>query len=188
MRGRVGQLDFIVKMWQCMVKIKFYCRHVKCLWHACKRPMRTTVLTPPSSALYHTDCCIWRINQPHANPRLHKHLPRNKMAPSFDQNSSTSTPTDPDLHLTPTHQTTPSLPATPSMHTHSPTPRPSLSNGKPRTNMEWSLFSPLHRRDSELCLLLVHPRPAMAWNKVTQTPSLPMPLKSPPQPTPYQMP
>ena len=60
--------------------------------------------------------------------------------------------------------------------------------GKPRTDMEWSLFSRLQRRDSELCLLLVHPRPAMAWNKVTQTPSLPMRLKSPPQPTPYQMP
>ena len=188
MRGRVGQLDFTVKMWQCMVKIKFYCRHVKCLWHACKRPMRTTVLTPPSSAQYHTDCCIWRINQPHANPRLHKHLPRNKMAPSSDQNSSTSTPTDPIFTSRPlTKLTRVSPPLHPCTHIHLP-PRPSSSNGKPRTDMEWSLFSRLQRRDSELCLLLVHPRPAMAWNKVTQTPSLPMRLKSPPQPTPYQMP
>ena len=34
----------------------------------------------------------------------------------------------------------------------------------------------------------IHPRTAMAWSQVTQTPSLPMRLEPPPQPTPYQMP
>ena len=34
----------------------------------------------------------------------------------------------------------------------------------------------------------VHPRTVMAWSQVTQTPSLPMRLEPPPQPTPYQMP
>ena len=34
----------------------------------------------------------------------------------------------------------------------------------------------------------VHPRTALAWNQVTQTPSLPMRLKPPPQPTPHQLP
>nr|POF08056.1 hypothetical protein CFP56_17780 [Quercus suber] len=43
------------------------------------------------------------------------------MAPSSNQNSSTSTPTDPDLRLTPTPQSTPPLSATPTMPTHSPT-------------------------------------------------------------------
>lgn len=81
-------------------------------------------------------------HRPHSNTQ---------MAPSSDQQSSTPTPTDPDLHQTPSHQSSPSLPATPTMHTHSttpPPPGPSSGNGNPRADMEWPL---LQRRDSELC-------------------------------------
>ena len=34
----------------------------------------------------------------------------------------------------------------------------------------------------------VHPRAAMVWNQMTQTPSLPMRLKPPPPPNPYHTP
>nr|POE83261.1 hypothetical protein CFP56_65939 [Quercus suber] len=36
--------------------------------------------------------------------------------------------------------------------------------------------------------ILVHPRTALAWNQVTQTPSLPTRVETPPRPTPYHMP
>ena len=111
------------------------------------------------------------------------------MAPSSDQNSSTHTPTDPDLQATPTHQNNPNLQPTPTMNSHTP----NLHNqAREMEELEqiWSGLS-LERFEEETVSyvrILVHPQTAMAWNQVTQTPGLPMRLEPPPPPNHYQMP
>ena len=75
------------------------------------------------------------------------------------------------------------------MHTHSTTPH---DQAQEMANLEeiWSgLFLGCFNDEtvSYVCIP-VHPRGAMAWNEVTQTPSLPMRFEPPPQPIPYHMP
>ena len=111
------------------------------------------------------------------------------MTPSSDQSSSTPTPIDPDMRLTPTPQSTPTLPATPTMNTHSTTPQ---DQAQEMVNLKqiWSGVS-FKRSNDEIVSYVriqVHPRTALAWNQVTQTPSLPIRLEPPSQPTSYQMP
>ena len=111
------------------------------------------------------------------------------MAPSSDQNSSTPTPTDPDLWHTPSPQSNSTLPATHSMNSHSPTPQ-TQTQEMAKLEQIWSGLS-LGRSEDETVsyvLIPVLPRMALAWNQMTQTPSLPMRLKPPPQPTPAQLP
>ena len=111
------------------------------------------------------------------------------MAPSSDQNLSSPTPTDPDLLTTPILRHSPNLPPNPNVSSQAPN-----SHGQTRemTALEqiWSGLS-LGRSDDETVSYVripVHPRVAMAWNQATQTPSLPIRLEPPPQPTPYQLP
>ena len=111
------------------------------------------------------------------------------MPPSSDQSSLTPTPTDPDLRLTPTPQSTQTPPATPTMNTHPTSPH---DQAQEIANLEqiWSSLS-LGRSNDETVTyvrILVHLQTALAWNQVTQTLSLPMRLKPPPRHTPYHMP
>ena len=122
-------------------------------------------------------------------PTQPKHLLHN--APSSDQISLTPTQTDPDLHLTPTHHNLPHLPTTPNMNTPSSFPH---DQAQEMANLEqiWSSLS-LGRSNDETVTYVwipVHPQTALAWNQVTQTPSLPMRLEPPPRilPTKYHGP
>ena len=104
------------------------------------------------------------------------------MTPSSDQSSSTPTPIDPDMRLTPTPQSTPTLPATPTMNTHSTTPQ---DQAQEMVNLKqiWSGVS-FERSNDEIVSYVriqVHPRTVLAWNQVTQTPSLPIRLEPPSQ-------
>ena len=107
------------------------------------------------------------------------------MAPSSDQVSSTPTPTDPNLSLTPTPQSNLPPLATPSMNYDSPTPQ---AYEQEMENLErlWrnlSLEHTLNETISYVCIL-VHPQMTMQWNQMMQTPSLPMRLDPPPHSTP----
>ena len=97
------------------------------------------------------------------------------MTPSSDQSSSTPTPIDPDMHLTPTPQSTPTLPATPTMNTHSTNPQ---DQAQEMVNLKqiWSgvSFKRSNNETVSYVRIQVHPRTALAWNQVTQTPSLPI--------------
>ena len=111
------------------------------------------------------------------------------MAPSSDQSSSTPTPIDPDLQATPIHPNNPNLPPTLIMNSHTPNLYEQAREMEAFEQI-WSGLS-LERSEDETVSYVrisVHPRTTMAWNQVTQTPSLPMRLEPPPQPTPYQMP
>ena len=111
------------------------------------------------------------------------------MAPSSNQSSSIPTPIDLDLQATPIHQSNPNLPPTLTMNSHTPNLHEQAQEMEALEQI-WSGLS-LGRSEDEtvsyVCIP-VHPRTAMAWNQVTQTPSPPMRLEPPPQPTPYQMP
>ena len=109
------------------------------------------------------------------------------MAPSSNQASSTPTPTDPDLRLTPTSQNNPPLSATPTMNYHSPTPQ-TYEQEMETLEQLWSGLSLEHTLDETVSYvhILVHPRTAMQWNQMTQTPSLPLRLNPPPHSNPYR--
>ena len=113
------------------------------------------------------------------------------MAPLSDQQSSTPTPTNPDLHQTPSHQNSPSLPTTPTMHTHSTTPPP-LNPAQEMAILQqiWNGLS-LGCSNNETVSYVhipVHPWATMALNEVAHTTSLPIRLEPPPQSNPYHMP
>ena len=117
----------------------------------------------------------------------HRQHSNTQMAPSLDQQSSTPTSIDLDLHQTPNHQSSLSLPATPTMHTHSTIPPPP----PPDQAQEIAILKRIRRSNDEIVSYVripVHPWVAMAWNEVTQTLSLPMRLEPPPQPNSYHMP
>ena len=111
------------------------------------------------------------------------------MAPLSDQISSTPTPTDLDLQATPTHPSNLNLPPTPTMNSHTPNLHEQAREMEALEQI-WSGLSLECSKDETVSYVRipVHPRTAMAWNQVTQTPSLPMRLEPSPQPTPYQMP
>ena len=107
------------------------------------------------------------------------------MAPSSDQHSSTATPTDPDLRQSPTPQSFPHLPTTPTMNSQAPSLQ---DHDLMMTNLEqvWSRLSLEHSHDKMVSFVRipVHPQTAMVWNQVLETPSLPLRIEPPPQPTP----
>ena len=107
------------------------------------------------------------------------------MAPSSNQHSSTATPTNPDLRQSPTPQSFPHTPATPTMNNQAP---PSQAHELMMANLEqvWSSLSLEYSQDELVGFVRipVHPRTAMVWNQVSQTPSLPLRVETPPQPTP----
>ena len=111
------------------------------------------------------------------------------MTPSSDQSFSTPAPIDPDLHLTPTPLSTSDSPC----HSHHEHPfNYPQDQAQEMVNLKqiWSGVSFEHSNDETVSYvrIQVHPRTALAWNQVTQTPSLPITLEPPSQPTPYQMP
>lgn len=104
------------------------------------------------------------------------------MAPSSDQNSMTSTPTDPDLHFTPSHLGSPShLPYNPMQMQLSPPHDQSF----PMENLEqlWSRLSIENTNNENMSYVRipVHPRATIARKQMTQTPSLPLHLEPPTQ-------
>ena len=125
----------------------------------------------------------------HTRPNPHTHHPHNKMAPFSDQNSMTPTPTNPDLQHTSTSHFYPPLPNTPSMSTHSSNPHDHAQQMELLEQI-WSGLSLSRSNDETVSYVRipVHPRVAMVWNQVTQTPSLPMRLQPPPQPHSSHMP
>nr|POF21214.1 hypothetical protein CFP56_07010 [Quercus suber] len=125
------------------------------------------------------------MQESHANscPRLAQ------MARSSDQNSSAPTPIDPDLHFTPSPQSYLNIHIPHSMSTHSATPQDQAQQMELLEQI-WSGLS-LGRSDDETVNYVripVHPRAALVWNQVTQTPSLPMRLEPPPQTNLYRRP
>ena len=116
----------------------------------------------------------------HTRSNPHTYHPCNKMAPSSDQNSTTPTPTDPDLQYTSTPHSYPPLPNTPSLSTHSSNPH---NHDQQMELLEqiWSglSFSCSNDKMVSYVRIPVHPCAAMVWNQVTQTPSLPMCLEPP---------
>ena len=109
------------------------------------------------------------------------------MAPSSDQASSSPTPTDPDLCLTPTLQGNPYHSTIPHLNNQPP---PHQAYEQEMENLEklWSGLSLEQTLDGTVSYVRipVHPRTAMNWNQVTQTPSLPLRLDPPPHSNPYR--
>ena len=99
------------------------------------------------------------------------------MAPSSDQQSTTPTLTDLNLRFTPTHTGELSHPPHPSMHMQSPPPN---DQALVMENLE-QIWSRLYLENVSYVRIPIHPRVAMAWNQMTQTPSLPLRLEQPPQ-------
>ena len=104
------------------------------------------------------------------------------MAPSSDQTTPTTTPTDPDLHLSTTPQSHPHMAAfTMSSHTHPPS-----NHAQEMEELEqiWNSLSleQLQNETVSFVRIPVHPRIAMVWNQVSQSPSLPLRLEPPTQP------
>ena len=101
------------------------------------------------------------------------------MTPSSDQLSSTATPTNPDMRQSPT----PYNSANPNMTNQAP---PLQAHELMMANLEqvWSSLSLEHSQDELVSFVRipVHPRTAMVWNQVSQTPSLPLRVEIPPQP------
>ena len=101
------------------------------------------------------------------------------MGPSLNQASTTPTITDPDLRRTPESPHSP--PHTPTLNTHSPTPR-SFEQEMEMLEQLWSGLSLEHTLEGTVSYVRipVHPRTAMQWNQMTQMPSLPLRLDPPP--------
>ena len=87
--------------------------------------------------------------------------------------------TDPDLRRTPESPHSP--PHTPTLNTHSPTPR-SFEQEMEMLEQLWSGLSLEHTLEGTVSYVRipVHPRTAMQWNQMTQMPSLPLRLDPPP--------
>ena len=81
-------------------------------------------------------------------------------------------------------QNSPHTPANPTMNNQAP---PSQAHELMMANLEqvWSSLSLEHSQDELVSFvrISVHPRTAMVWNQVSQTPSLPLRVETPPQPT-----
>ena len=97
------------------------------------------------------------------------------MTPSSDQSFSTPAPIDPDLHLTPTPLSTSDSPC----HSHHEHPfNYPQDQAQEMVNLKqiWSGVSFEHSNDETVSYvrIQVHPRTALAWNQVTQTPSVPI--------------
>ena len=109
------------------------------------------------------------------------------MAPSSDQASTSPTPTDPDLRLTPTPQDTPPFSNIPLMHNHSP-PLQAYEQEMENLGKLWSGLSLEQTLEGIVSYVRipVHPRIAMNWNLATQTPSLPLRLDPPPHSNPHR--
>ena len=109
------------------------------------------------------------------------------MAPSSDQASTSPTPTNPDLRLTQTLQDTPPISTIPLLNNHPPLLQ---AYKQEMENLEklWSGLSLEQTLDGTVSYVRipVHPRTAMNWNQVTQTPSLPLRPDPPPHSNPYR--
>ena len=103
------------------------------------------------------------------------------MAPSSNQASTTPNKTNPDLRLTLESPNSP--PLTPSLNNHSPTPQ-TYEQEMEMLEQLWSGLSLEHTFEGTVSYVRipVHPRTAMQWNQMTQTPSLPLRLNPPPPP------
>ena len=101
------------------------------------------------------------------------------MAPSSNQASTTPNKTNPDLRLTLESPNSP--PLTPSLNNHSPTPQ-TYEQEMEMLEQLWSGLSLEHTFEGTVSYVRipVHPRAAMQWNQMTQTPSLPLRLDPPP--------
>ena len=88
------------------------------------------------------------------------------------------------MRQSPTPQNSPHTPANPTMNNQAP---PSQAHELMMANLEqvWSSLSLEHSQDELVSFvrISVHPRTAMVWNQVSQTPSLPLRVETPPQPT-----
>ena len=104
------------------------------------------------------------------------------MAPSSNQASTTPNKTNPDLRLTLESPNSP--PLTPSLNNHSPTPQ-TYEQEMEMLEQLWSGLSLEHTFEGTVSYVRipVHPRAAMQWNQMTQTPSLPLRLDPPPPPS-----
>ena len=186
---QVTHLELPVRTWTRSVKQHFHCAHV----HPCTACMY--ILRPAVLANLHLHqvqkepCNLKHSYHTRTHLKTSSHEPHLPMAPSSDQNSSTPTPTDPDLQATPTYQNNPNLPPTPTLNSHTPNLHDQAQDMEELKQI-WSGLS-LERFEEETVSYVripVHPRTAMAWNQVTQTPGLPMRLEPPPPPNHYQMP
>ena len=105
------------------------------------------------------------------------------MVPSSDQTTPTTTPTDPDLHLSTTPQSNPHMaaPLTMSSHNHSP---PTHAQAMEELEQIWSSLSLEHLQNETVSFVRIpiHLWTAMVWNQVSQSSSLPLRLELPAQP------
>lgn len=115
-------------------------------------------------------------------PNRNRAITLTLMALSSDQQSTTPTPTDPDLHFTPTHIGGPSHPPHNSMYRQNSLPH---DRTLVMENLEqlWSHLSIGNTNEENVSYVCipVDPRAAIAWNQLTQTPSMPLRLELPPQ-------
>ena len=117
------------------------------------------------SSMHLTRTSQTHIEQTPTNPPHSNHIPQIftwRMASSSDQTSPTTTPTDPDLHLSTTPQSNPHMaaPLTMSSHTHPP---PTHAQAMEELEQIWSSLSLEHSQNETVSFVRipVHPRTAM---------------------------